>query len=45
MSSFRNDTPGLLEDNLGAAGWSLSDEHMTRLNTVNVPELYPYAFI
>jgi aryl-alcohol dehydrogenase-like predicted oxidoreductase len=35
-----------LEDNLGAAGWSLDDEHMTRLNEVSEPQLpYPYAFI
>ncbi|UCC64355.1 MAG: aldo/keto reductase [Anaerolineae bacterium] len=35
-----------LEDNLGAAGWSLSEEHTARLNKVSEKELpYPYAFI
>jgi aryl-alcohol dehydrogenase-like predicted oxidoreductase len=35
-----------LEDNLGAAGWSLSDELMARLNEVTQPQLpYPYWFI
>lgn len=35
-----------LEDNLGAAGWSLSDELMARLNEVAQPQLpYPYWFI
>jgi len=35
-----------LEDNLGAAGWSLDDELMARLNKVSEPQLpYPYAFI
>jgi aryl-alcohol dehydrogenase-like predicted oxidoreductase len=32
-----------LEDNLGAAGWSLSDEEMTRLDAASVtPPIYPY---
>lgn len=35
-----------LETNLGAAGWSLSMEHMTRLNEVSeMPPTEPYAFI
>ncbi len=35
-----------LEDNLGAVGWSLSDELMVRLNEVTQPQLpYPYRFI
>lgn len=35
-----------LEDNLGAAGWSLSDELMARLDEVTQPQLpYPYWFI
>jgi aryl-alcohol dehydrogenase-like predicted oxidoreductase len=35
-----------LEDNLGATGWSLSEEQMVRLNEVSELELpYPYDFI
>jgi aryl-alcohol dehydrogenase-like predicted oxidoreductase len=35
-----------LEDNLGAIGWSLSEEQMARLNEVSELELpYPYDFI
>jgi aryl-alcohol dehydrogenase-like predicted oxidoreductase len=35
-----------LESNLGASGWSLSEDQMTRLNQVSVMELpYPYDFI
>ncbi|GAB4575629.1 MAG: aldo/keto reductase [Anaerolineae bacterium] len=35
-----------LEDNLGAAGWVLSDEHMARLNAASeIPLPYPYDFI
>jgi len=34
-----------LEDNLGAAGWTLSDEQMKRLNQVSATPLpYPYNF-
>jgi diketogulonate reductase-like aldo/keto reductase len=32
-----------LEDNLGAVGWSLSDDQMARLNSFsNKPKPYPY---
>lgn len=35
-----------LEDNLGAAGWTLSDEHMARLTEVSEVQLpYPHDFI
>jgi aryl-alcohol dehydrogenase-like predicted oxidoreductase len=35
-----------LENNLGAAGWTLSDEQMARLTLVSKPALpYPYDFI
>ena len=35
-----------LEDNLGAADWSLDQKLMARLNEVSKPQLpYPYAFI
>jgi aryl-alcohol dehydrogenase-like predicted oxidoreductase len=35
-----------LEDNLGAAGWALSEEHMARLNKVSeVDAPYPYWMI
>ncbi|MBE7469934.1 MAG: aldo/keto reductase [Anaerolineae bacterium] len=35
-----------LESNLGAAGWSLSDEHLARLTQAgNQPLPYPYDFI
>ncbi len=35
-----------LDANLGAAGWSLPDEQMARLDTVSAKPLpYPYAFI
>jgi aryl-alcohol dehydrogenase-like predicted oxidoreductase len=35
-----------LEDNLGAGGWSLSDEHMVQLNQASeVPLSYPYEYI
>jgi aryl-alcohol dehydrogenase-like predicted oxidoreductase len=35
-----------LEDNLGAAGWALSGEHMDRLNKVSDVEApYPYWMI
>ncbi|MFO7631716.1 MAG: aldo/keto reductase [Caldilinea sp.] len=35
-----------LENNLGAAGWTLSDEQMARLTQVSEPTLpYPYDFI
>ena len=35
-----------LEDNLGAAGWSLSDEQMTRLTKAgDVPLPYPYGVL
>jgi aryl-alcohol dehydrogenase-like predicted oxidoreductase len=35
-----------LEDNLGAVGWSLSDEQMDRLNQASDVRLpYPYGFI
>ncbi len=35
-----------LEDNLNAAGWSLTVEQMTRLTTISEPQLpYPYDFI
>ncbi|HLF88253.1 MAG TPA: aldo/keto reductase, partial [Anaerolineales bacterium] len=34
-----------LEDNLGAAGWALSDEQMKRLNQASATPLpYPYNF-
>ena len=36
-------TTAQLEDNLGAAGWSLSDAEMARLDDVSaVPPIYPY---
>lgn len=39
-------TMAQLEDNLGAVGWSLSAEHMERLNNVSAKRLpYPYMFI
>lgn len=32
-----------LEDDLGAVGWTLPDEHLDRLNTVSAPQkMYPY---
>jgi aryl-alcohol dehydrogenase-like predicted oxidoreductase len=32
-----------LEDDLGAIGWSLADEHLNRLNEVSAPQkIYPY---
>jgi aryl-alcohol dehydrogenase-like predicted oxidoreductase len=35
-----------LEDNLGAVGWSLSDEQMERLNQASEKTLpYPYSFV
>ena len=35
-----------LESNLGASGWSMSEDQMTRLNQVSAMELpYPYDFI
>jgi aryl-alcohol dehydrogenase-like predicted oxidoreductase len=35
-----------LNDNLGAAGWSLSAEHMERLNQASdLPLPYPYSEI
>jgi len=35
-----------LEDNLGACGWSLDDEMMTRLDRVSaLPRSYPYDFV
>ncbi len=35
-----------LEDNLGAAGWALNEDQMSRLNEVSEMELpYPYDFI
>jgi aryl-alcohol dehydrogenase-like predicted oxidoreductase len=35
-----------LEDNLGAIGWSLSDEQVSRLNQVSdVPLPYPYDWL
>ena len=35
-----------LENNLGAAGWTLSTEQMARLTQVSAPALpYPYDFI
>lgn len=35
-----------LENNLGAVGWTLSDEQMQRLTQVSEPKLvYPYDFI
>jgi aryl-alcohol dehydrogenase-like predicted oxidoreductase len=39
-------TPDHLADNIGATGWTLSAEHMARLNDVSNMELpYPYDFI
>jgi aryl-alcohol dehydrogenase-like predicted oxidoreductase len=39
-------TPEQLEDNLGAVGWSLTDEELTRLQEVSaVEEGYPYRMI
>jgi aryl-alcohol dehydrogenase-like predicted oxidoreductase len=35
-----------LEDNLGAGGWSLDEEHMAQLNQASqVPLSYPYELI
>jgi hypothetical protein len=35
-----------LEDNLGAGGWLLSEEHMIQLNEASeVPMSYPYEYI
>jgi aryl-alcohol dehydrogenase-like predicted oxidoreductase len=35
-----------LEDNLGAVGWELSEEHVARLDSASaVEEVYPYRFI
>jgi len=35
-----------LEDNLGAAGWALSEAHMQKLNAASEPELvYPYEHV
>jgi aryl-alcohol dehydrogenase-like predicted oxidoreductase len=39
-------TPEQLEDNLGAVGWALTDEELTRLNEVSaIEEGYPYRMI
>jgi aryl-alcohol dehydrogenase-like predicted oxidoreductase len=39
-------TPEQLEDNLGAVGWSLTDEELTRLQEVSaIEEGYPYRMI
>lgn len=39
-------TMSQFEGNLGAAGWTLADDLMARLNAVSEPELpYPYDFI
>jgi aryl-alcohol dehydrogenase-like predicted oxidoreductase len=35
-----------LEDNMGSAGWTLSEEQMAKLNVASEPELvYPYEHI
>ena len=35
-----------LEDNLGAAGWGLSEEHLNRLSEASaIEDVYPYRFI
>ena len=32
-----------LEDDLGAVGWNLADEHINRLNEISTPQkVYPY---
>ncbi|MDR7401724.1 MAG: aldo/keto reductase [Armatimonadota bacterium] len=39
-------TPGQLEENLGAVGWALSEEHVARLTEVSaIPWPSPYNFI
>jgi diketogulonate reductase-like aldo/keto reductase len=38
--------PSQIDDNLGAGGWSLSEDQMNRLNEASAIELgYPYDFI
>ena len=35
-----------IEDNLGAAGWELSEEQVSRLSEASaLPDVYPYGFI
>ena len=35
-----------LEDNLGAAGWKLSEEQIVRLSEASaIEDLYPYRFM
>jgi len=35
-----------LEDNLGAAGWELSEEQVARLSKASaIEDVYPYRFI
>ncbi len=39
-------TMAQLEDNLGAAGWRLDEDHVRRLSEPGAPEVtYPYRFI
>jgi aryl-alcohol dehydrogenase-like predicted oxidoreductase len=39
-------TMGQLEDNLGAAGWELSEEQVNQLSEASaIEDVYPYRFI
>ena len=33
-----------LDDNIGATGWTLSEDQMQRLNTASEPEKLPYPY-